>query len=216
MKSFIKMCVAIGAVAALVVAGNVRADEQSPAALVKTRITQLQEDTHGRASEFKQHPNELRDLLAKNISPIADFPRISQMVMGRYNRLASPEQRARFAKVFEKSTIDTLTQGLLSINYDSLSVNNLSQQQRYDDQANVSAVVKGTNGQDYPVSFTMAKRGGEWKVINVIVNGINLGLTFRNQFDQSMRQHNRDFDAVISSWDPSQAINKIQNGGDSE
>ncbi|WP_025732001.1 MlaC/ttg2D family ABC transporter substrate-binding protein [Carnimonas nigrificans] len=215
MKLFFKMCVAIGAVAALVMAGNVRADEQSPVDLVKTRITQLQQDTHGRAAEFKQHPNELRDLLAKNISPIADFPRISQMVMGRYNRLASAEQRANFARVFEKSTIDTLTQGLLSINYDSLEVNNLNQQQRYDDQANVSAEVKGTNGQNYPVSFTMSKRNGEWKVINVIVNGINLGLTFRNQFDQSMRQHNRDFDAVINSWDPSQAIDKIQDGGDS-
>jgi phospholipid transport system substrate-binding protein len=50
-------------------------------------------------------------------------------------------------------------------------------------------------------------------VVNVIVNGINLGLTFRNQFDQSMRDNNRDYDAVIRNWSPDVGVDELEEGG---
>ncbi len=53
---------------------------------------------------------------------------------------------------------------------------------------------------------------GQWKVVNVIVNGINLGLTFRNQFDQAMRDHNRDYDAVINGWSPQLDVEDLEEG----
>jgi phospholipid transport system substrate-binding protein len=50
-------------------------------------------------------------------------------------------------------------------------------------------------------------------VVNVIVNGINLGLTFRNQFDQAMRDNSRDYDAVIDGWSPDLAVEELEEGG---
>lgn len=218
MKRVFKFGVVLGTVMSLGMAMNANAAGETPAQLVKQSITHLQDQTHGKAAQYKQHPDQLRQVLDQDLSPIADFPRISAMVMGRYYRLASPEQRERFATVFKQSTLQTITQGLLSINYDGLEVNDISSQQRYDNQADVSVNVRGTNGQTYPASFTMIKEQDNWKVINVIVNGINLGLTFRNQFDQAMRSNNRDFDKVIDGWDPSSAVDKIQNAhsGDSK
>ena len=46
----------------------------------------------------------------------------------------------------------------------------------------------------------------------MIVNGINLGLTFRNQFDQAMRDQNRDYDAVIDGWAPELAVEELEQG----
>ena len=40
---------------------------------------------------------------------------------------------------------------------------------------------------------------GEWKLINIIINGVNLGLTFRNQFYSLMKKEN-DLDKVIDKW----------------
>lgn len=209
MNRVTKYCTALGMTCALAFSFNAYAD-QTPDQIVNQNIAQLQQETHGRAAEFKQNPAELRALLSKQLLPIADFPYISAMVMGRYYRYASPAQRQHFAGVFQSSTMDTLTQGLLSIDYDGLDVGKAAQSTRYENETGVSVNVRGTNGQSYPITFTMRQRNGSWKVINVIVNGINLGLTFRNQFDQAMREHNRNYDAVISGWDTSAAVNKIE------
>ena len=40
---------------------------------------------------------------------------------------------------------------------------------------------------------------GEWKLINIIINGVNLGLTFRNQF-YSLMKTEKDLDKVIDKW----------------
>ena len=41
----------------------------------------------------------------------------------------------------------------------------------------------------YPLEYSLArKKSGEWMVVNVVINGINLGKTFRNQFVQSAQR----------------------------
>jgi phospholipid transport system substrate-binding protein len=42
-------------------------------------------------------------------------------------------------------------------------------------------------------------REGEWKLINVVLNGINLGKTFRSQFMQAMKKQG-DLNQVIAEW----------------
>ena len=44
------------------------------------------------------------------------------------------------------------------------------------------------------------KKTGEWMVVNVVINGINLGKTFRNQFVQSAQRSGGNIDQVISGW----------------
>ena len=44
------------------------------------------------------------------------------------------------------------------------------------------------------------KKTGEWMVVNVVINGINLGKTFRNQFVQSAQRSGGDIDQVIDGW----------------
>ena len=43
-------------------------------------------------------------------------------------------------------------------------------------------------------------KNGNWLIINIIVNGVNLGLTFRNQFQALAKEHNENIDEVIKHW----------------
>ena len=43
---------------------------------------------------------------------------------------------------------------------------------------------------------------GEYKIINIIIDGINLGLTFRNQFQDNLAKNNMDLDKAIETWEP--------------
>jgi phospholipid transport system substrate-binding protein len=67
-------------------------------------------------------------------------------------------------------------------------------------RASVGMKVTGNNGAVYPVQYTLENIGGEWKVRNVIVNGINIGKLFRDQFADAMQRNGNDLDKTIDGW----------------
>ncbi|EHJ91323.1 MlaC/ttg2D family ABC transporter substrate-binding protein [Vreelandella boliviensis] len=190
------------------------AQSQTPEAMIRENVESLMSDLEGRKDYYANNLGELEALVDSNLDQVADFRYIGASVMGNYFRNASPEQRRRFVNVFRQTLIDTYTRGLVTFDYDELRVLDAQQAQRYDDQASVAMEVVAKNGQVYPISYSLRLTDGEWRVVNVIVNGINLGLTFRNQFDQAMRDNNRDYDAVINGWSPEVGVDELEKGGD--
>ncbi|HEX5843627.1 MAG TPA: ABC transporter substrate-binding protein, partial [Pseudomonas sp.] len=64
----------------------------------------------------------------------------------------------------------------------------------------VNMEIKDGNGALYPLSYTMVSLDGTWKMRNVIINGINVGKLFRDQFAQSMQNNGNDLNKVIDTW----------------
>lgn len=187
--------------------------QQSPEDMIRASITELMGQIEGRKDYFSSNPEELKRVVDESLSDVADFRYIGASVMGRYFGNATPEQRSRFVDAFKQTLLDTYAKGLVTFDYREIRVLDNQSAGRYEDQANVAMEIVGTDGTVYPVSYTLRQDGGQWKVVNVIVNGINLGLTFRNQFDQAMRQYNRDYDAVINNWSPEVGAEELERGG---
>ncbi|OJA04089.1 phospholipid-binding protein MlaC [Halomonas sp. QHL1] len=201
-------------IAMLMVPLQSQAQSQTPEEMIRVNVESLMADLEGRKDYYANNLGELEELVDSNLDQVADFRYIGASVMGSYFRNASPEQRSRFVDVFRQTLIDTYTRGLVTFDYDELRVLDTQQAQRYDDQASVAMEVVANNGEVYPVSYSLRLSDGKWRVVNVIVNGINLGLTFRNQFDQAMRDNNRDYDAVINGWSPEVGVDELEQGGD--
>lgn len=191
------------------------AQSNDPEQIIRTSVDQLMGKLDGRKDYYASHPGELKQVVENSLANVADFRYIGASVMGRYFSNATPQQRSRFADVFRQTLIDTYANGLVTFDYRELRVLSNQQADRYEDQANVGMEIVATDGKVFPISYTMRLSNGEWKVVNVIVNGINLGLTFRNQFDQAMRQKNRNYDAVISGWSPDLDADDLERGGNS-
>ncbi len=191
-----------------------QAQSQSPEAMIRENVDSLMGEIEGKRDYYSSNIDELEALVNESLDDVADFRYIGASVMGSYFRNATPEQRSRFADVFRQTLIDTYTRGLVTFDYQDLRVLDTQRSQRYDDQASVDMEVVASNGQVYPVSYSLRLADNQWRVVNVIVNGINLGLTFRNQFDQAMRQNNRDYDAVIRGWAPEIGVEELEQGGD--
>ncbi|TVP48817.1 MAG: ABC transporter substrate-binding protein [Halomonas sp.] len=204
----------VATLAMLLVPLQSQAQSQSPEALIRENVESLMADLEGRKDYYANNLSELEELVDSNLDQVADFRYIGASVMGSYFRNATPEQRSRFADVFRQTLIDTYTRGLVTFDYEELRVLSSQQAQRHEDQASVAMEVVAKSGQVYPVSYSLRLSDGEWRVVNVIVNGINLGLTFRNQFDQAMRENNRDYDAVIRGWSPEVGVDELEQGGD--
>jgi phospholipid transport system substrate-binding protein len=58
-----------------------------------------------------------------------------------------------------------------------------------------------TSSNIYPITYKVRNDGsGNWLIINIIVNGVNLGLTFRNQFQALATEHSENIDLIIQNW----------------
>jgi phospholipid transport system substrate-binding protein len=65
------------------------------------------------------------------------------------------------------------------------------------------------DGKVYPMEYSVMKMpAGDWRIRNVIVNGINLGLTYRNQFAAAVTSpaNRGDLDKVIAGWTTAQVV----------
>lgn len=191
-----------------------QAQTASPEAMIRENIESFMSEINGKEDYYANNLDELKALVNDSLNDVADFRYIGASVMGSYFRNATPEQRSQFANVFRQTLIDTYTRGLVTFDYDELRVLSDQRGQRHEDQASVDMEVVANSGQVYPVSYSLRLSDGQWRVVNVIVNGINLGLTFRNQFDQAMRENNRDYDAVIRGWAPEIGVDELEQGGD--
>ena len=68
-----------------------------------------------------------------------------------------------------------------------------------DGKASVRFDFATTDGKTYRIEYSMHKKGSQWLVYNVTLDGINVGLNFRNQFAEAMNRE-QDMDKVINTW----------------
>ena len=131
--------------------------------------------------------------------PIIDFRRVSALVMGKKYYVASTkDQRSRFIEIFKDSLLDTYSETLAQWQ-DQKIVTIFPKDTQFTNQVIVKQNLY-TSSSVYPIKYTLRKDGNEWKIINIVVNGVNLGLTFRNQFRALADNNNGDMNLTIASW----------------
>ncbi|KJS07982.1 MAG: hypothetical protein VR73_07450 [Gammaproteobacteria bacterium BRH_c0] len=157
-------------------------------------------DSAGGEKEKNALINQFFDQLNSTLQPVVDFPWIALNVMGKHRKDATPEQIADFTKAFTRGLVETYGRGLLSYSDQKIVVIPASEAVGDKRRVTVRQEIQGADAK-YPLLYSMGlNRKGEWKVVNVIINGINLGSTFRNQFAQAYAQNNGDMDKVIANW----------------
>ncbi|MCW2267967.1 putative phospholipid-binding protein MlaC precursor [compost metagenome] len=172
---------------------------QSPKEVIQGTTTQLLADLKANKEQYKSNPSAFYDALNANLGPVVDADGISRSIMTvKYSRKATPEQMQRFQENFKRSLMQFYGNALLEYNNQGITVG--AEKMDGNDRASVDMTVKGNNGAIYPVSYTLTKLDGEWKVRNVIVNGINIGKLFRDQFADAMQRNGNNLDKTIDGW----------------
>ena len=144
-----------------------------------------------------QYEQKIKDIF----EPMIDFRRVSASVMGKkYYLLATPEQRAEFVEIFKDSLLDTYAETLAQWGDSTIKtifVNGTS----YKELKNFEVKqILDTGSSDYPISYKLRKNNNGWKIVNIIINGVNLGLTFRNQFQALAVSNGDDIEKILKEW----------------
>ncbi|SDU75448.1 MULTISPECIES: MlaC/ttg2D family ABC transporter substrate-binding protein [Pseudomonas fluorescens group] len=172
---------------------------QSAHDLIQDTTNRMLADLQANKEKYKQDPQDFYAALNGIVGPVVDAEGISKSIMTvKYSRKATPAQMQRFQENFKRGLFQFYGNALLEYNNQGITVDPAKDESG--DRTSVNMTVKGSNGAIYPVQYTLEKINGEWKLRNVIINGINIGKLFRDQFADAMQRNGNDLDKTIDGW----------------
>lgn len=176
------------------------AQAKQPDEVIREAVTTLTQRIEAERDRMSRDPAYTRMVVTQELEELVDFRRITRLVMGEHFDSATREQRNAFLERFRNSLVQTYAAGVTLYSGQRINVLPLAEGDLRGNRARVQMEFNTDSGRVVPISYTLFQNDGQWRVDNVIVNGLNLGRLFRAQFEQAMAQHNGSIDRVIASW----------------
>jgi len=152
-------------------------------------------------SKYDEKPDEFKEKLKNIWEPMVDVSLVSRLILSKAYRTATEEQILLFQTRTKKLLLDTYITALLEFEDYELET---SRKIKENKNKTLEVEINFFSASDsFKAKFTLYKnKQGDLKIINIIIDGINLGLTFRNQFQDNLKNENYDLDKAIETWKP--------------
>ena len=174
--------------------------EENPYIFIDTNAQKMVEVLTADADLFETNREEYENKIKIIFEPMIDFRRVSASVMGKkYYLIATPEQRSNFVNIFKDSLLDTYAETLAQWGDSTITTEFPKNKKELSKNAEVKQTLD-TGTSKYPISYKLRKSKDGWKIVNIIINGVNLGLTFRNQFQALAVSHNENISDTLRNW----------------
>lgn len=170
----------------------VAAPQQTPQQIVQSIADQLGQAIEGHQAELKNDRPKLIAIINKILLPHFDVQYASLLVLGRYARTATPQQREQFSKAFYDSITQRYAEGLL--NYTRGRVQVLPARAGGDERRQiVRTEVVLNDGKKVAVDYVFHRAlNGQWQAYDVIIEGISYIANFRSQVGEEIRRSSLD------------------------
>lgn len=162
----------------------------TPLELVQDTSSRMLAALHDERDAIKRDSSRLYDLVSVIVLPYFDFERMSQWVLGKNWRTATPAQRAGFVEQFRALLVHTY--GMALSRYADEKIVYLP----FLGDLSASTVTVRTeieqSGSIIPISYSMYKSGDGWKVYDVAISGVSLVTNYRSSFGTIIRDKGMD------------------------
>ncbi|NNJ95038.1 MAG: ABC transporter substrate-binding protein [Halobacteria archaeon] len=162
----------------------------SPQELVRDTSSRMLSALRDEREEIANNPGRLYELVAEIVLPYFDFQRMSQWVLGKNWRTATPEQRVRFVEQFRRLLVRTY--GTALSDYADEKIIYLP---RSDSGDSVKVTVRTEieqGGSTIPINYSMYNSKEGWKVYDVAISGVSLVTNYRSTFASIIRGEGMD------------------------
>lgn len=185
---------------------------EGPTEVVQTAAQGMLNDLDKDRDSYRRDPAKLAQLVDKYLLPHFDTQRSAQLVLGKYWRTATPEQRQHFIDAFYHSLLANYGSALADYTADRLKIypTSVAPDARV---ATVRTDVKRSNGDRVSVNYYMVRTPQGWKAWDVVIDGISYVNSYREDFGAQIEQ--QGIDAVIKrleSGEKPEAIGKQSAG----
>ena len=126
---------------------------------------------------------------------------ISKRVLGKKNYLmATKKQKNDFDLKFKNTLFDTYSTALVEIDNANIIIDSHVHPNERLDLAIVKMSVS-VSDTEFDLIYKMKKIEGKWRVIGIILDGIDLIAIFRKQFNKLLADFDGNFDLAIQNWE---------------
>ena len=174
--------------------------EENPYLFIDTNAQEMVEILTTEAFLFETNRELYEQKIKEIFEPMIDFRRVAASVMGKkYYLLATKDERLQFVNIFKDSLLDTYAETLAQWGNSTITT-------KFPDDKDITLQnvevkqILDTGTSTYPISYKLRNSKDGWKIVNIIINGVNLGLTFRNQFQALAITHDENIALTLENW----------------
>jgi phospholipid transport system substrate-binding protein len=159
-----------------------------PSRLVLDNSTRILTTLDARRGEFSKNRGALKQFVSSEFNQMFDREYAARLVLGAHARGASNADVTRFADALSENLMQRYGSSLLDFNT-KLRVRVKSETAVANGKATkVSTEMLRAGGEPIPVDDLMRQVNGQWKVFDVMVEGVSFVQTFRSQFDAPLKR----------------------------
>jgi len=171
-------------------AGSATATDISPQDLVRDTSSRMLTALRDEQDAIARDSGRLYELVSTIVLPYFDFERMSQWVLGKNWRTATPAQRDAFVEQFRILLVRTYGRALSE--YADEKIVYLP----FVNDGKSSTVTVRTEiekaGSTIPISYSMYNSQHGWKVYDVAISGVSLVTNYRSTFGNIIRNEGMD------------------------
>ncbi len=201
MNILVKKSLTATVLSAMMLGTAFAAPAEAPQAFVKKVADGLISRLKADHAKLQNNPAGVKALVRQNLDPYIDSQAFTRIVMGTYatSQYSNAAQRAQFEKNFRETLIENYGTAFSKFSNQTYTI----RPYKATTSANPVVTIDFSNkGEKIPVSFQLADKGSQWKIRNINVSGIDLGLQFRNQFAATVKRNGGDIDKAIANFKP--------------
>lgn len=140
-----------------------------------------------------------------------DLPQISQFVLGRYWKTATPEQQQDFVKQFQEMQVLNWTQRFKDYNGQNLAVVSATKDDR---GYTVDSQLNHPPAAPLPVQWKVhAGDDGKLLVGDIVVEGVSMAITQRSDYNSMLQGNGGKIDALLQALRTKTDQMRANNGG---
>ena len=126
-----------------------------------------------------------------------DMNTIGRFALGRYWRVSSAEQRKEYQALFRDMIVEVYSRRFGEYNGQTLEVRGSRRDNEKDVTVN-SFIVPNDGGQEIQVDWRVRQKKGQYKIIDVMVEGVSMALTQRSDFSSVIQRGGGEVSVLIA------------------
>ena len=201
MNTLFKQTLTASVLSTMIAATAFAAPAEAPPAFVKKVADGLISRLKTDHAKLQNNPEAVKSIVRQNLDPYIDSQSFTRIVMGTYatNQYSTAAQRAQFERNFRETLIENYGSAFAKFSNQSYTL----RPYKATNSKNPVVTLDFTNkGEKIPVSFQLVDKGSQWKIRNINVSGIDLGLQFRTQFAATLKRNGGSLDKAIANFKP--------------
>jgi phospholipid transport system substrate-binding protein len=179
--------------------------QESPSQVIQTAADGLLKALNSDRQTYRNNPSKVQALVDQYILPHVDTEFAAQLVLGKYWRTATPQQRQRFINAFYHSMLNNYGAAIVEFTSNTLKVYP-TRMKAGDQNAAVRTEMSRTSGPPVNVNYYMHMTPEGWKAWDVIIDGVSYVKSYREDFGSQITQQGGNAAAIDS------VINRLESG----